>query len=126
MGLEMSKPHLRAELEADLKKICEGAKNAKDVLRHQVNLYRDVFYDSERQIRKLGEALKRYLGTGQRSSSPPGPGQNNARANSVWYSNNSAAQPPTRRGGTTGGGGRRCGICNEEGHDRRRCPQRPS
>uniref|UniRef100_A0A131YRD8 DNA topoisomerase n=1 Tax=Rhipicephalus appendiculatus TaxID=34631 RepID=A0A131YRD8_RHIAP len=125
MGLEMSKPHLRAELEADLKKICEGVKNAKDVLRHQVNLYRDVFYDSERQIKKLGEALKRYLGTGQRSSSPPGPRQNNARAGSVRDSNNSAAQPQTRRGGTAGGGGRRCGICNEEGHDRRRCPQRP-
>lgn len=124
MGLEMSKPHLRAELEADLKKICEGRKNAKDVLRHQVNLYRDVFYDSERQIKKLGEALKRYLGTGQRCSSP-GPRQNSARAGSNRDSNYSNAQPQNRRGGATGGGGRRCGICNEEGHDRRRCPQRP-
>lgn len=126
MGLEMSKPHLRAELEADLKRICEGRKNAREVLRHQVNLYRDVFYDSERQIKKLGEALKRYLGTGQRAPSPTGPRQDGTRPPPGRHgSNTGGQQQPHRRGAATGSSARRCGICNEEGHDRRRCPQRP-
>lgn len=36
MGLEMSKPHLRAQLESDLKEIIEGRKQPEAVLSEQV------------------------------------------------------------------------------------------
>ncbi len=36
MGLALSKPDLRAELEADLKRICDGVRPPADVLREQV------------------------------------------------------------------------------------------
>ena len=43
MGCPMSKPHLRAELEADLKRICEGTKDPKVVLTEQLAKYKEVF-----------------------------------------------------------------------------------
>lgn len=61
MGFEMSKPHLRAELEADLKRICEGTKDPKSVLREQLNKYREVFIEALRQAIKIDEALSKYL-----------------------------------------------------------------
>ena len=46
MGYEMSKPDLRAELEADLKLICEGKKDKFQVLRQQVQKYKQVFIEA--------------------------------------------------------------------------------
>ena len=43
MGLELSKPRLRAALERDLQAICEGRRNADDVLRDQIRNYKQVF-----------------------------------------------------------------------------------
>ncbi|XP_061079167.1 DNA topoisomerase 3-alpha isoform X2 [Conger conger] len=65
MGYEMSKPDLRAELEADLKLICEGRKEKTAVLRHHVKKYKDVFIESVRKAKKLDEALSAYLGQAQ-------------------------------------------------------------
>ncbi|KAJ8319013.1 hypothetical protein KUTeg_004104 [Tegillarca granosa] len=62
MGYEMSKPNLRAELEADLKRICEGTKNKNDVLQEQVQKYKQVFIEACRQAIKIDEALSQYLG----------------------------------------------------------------
>ena len=42
MGFFMSKPDLRAGLETDLAEICEGRKGKEDVLRGQVDKYREV------------------------------------------------------------------------------------
>lgn len=42
MGLTISKPHLRAQLEADLKAISEGRKQPQQVLAEQVNLYQVI------------------------------------------------------------------------------------
>uniref|UniRef100_UPI00358E05CE DNA topoisomerase 3-alpha n=1 Tax=Myxine glutinosa TaxID=7769 RepID=UPI00358E05CE len=61
MGYEMSKPNLRAELEADLKLICEGKKDNNRVLREQVHNYRNVFLTALEQASKLDEALAQYL-----------------------------------------------------------------
>ncbi|XP_023234513.1 DNA topoisomerase 3-alpha-like [Centruroides sculpturatus] len=61
MGFEMSKPHLRAELEADLKRICEGTKDPNVVLREQLNKYQQVFIQAVRQAIKIDEALSKYL-----------------------------------------------------------------
>ncbi|KAG9343025.1 hypothetical protein JZ751_015243 [Albula glossodonta] len=65
MGYEMSKPDLRAELEADLKLISEGRKDKTTVLRHHVEKYKAVFIESVRKAKKLDEALSTYLGEAQ-------------------------------------------------------------
>ncbi|PSN32683.1 DNA topoisomerase 3-alpha [Blattella germanica] len=61
MGFPMSKPHLRAELEADLKKICEGIKDPKLVLEEQLARYKEVFRIALEQAAKIDEALAQYL-----------------------------------------------------------------
>nr|XP_057906442.1 DNA topoisomerase 3-alpha isoform X2 [Doryrhamphus excisus] len=62
MGYEMSKPHLRAELEADLKLVSEGRKDKWSVLQHHIQKYKTVFIESVRKAKKLDEALSPYLG----------------------------------------------------------------
>lgn len=52
MGYEMSKPDLRAELEADLKLICEGKKDKVVVLRQQVQKYKQVFIEAVAKAKK--------------------------------------------------------------------------
>lgn len=64
MGYEMSKPDLRAELEADLKLICEGKKDKVVVLRQQVQKYKQVFIEAVAKAKKLDEALSQYFGNG--------------------------------------------------------------
>ncbi|XP_049417740.1 DNA topoisomerase 3-alpha [Epinephelus fuscoguttatus] len=62
MGYEMSKPNLRAELEADLKLVSEGRKDKRSVLQNQIQKYKTVFIESVRKAKKLDEALSPYLG----------------------------------------------------------------
>uniref|UniRef100_A0A3P9PY74 DNA topoisomerase n=1 Tax=Poecilia reticulata TaxID=8081 RepID=A0A3P9PY74_POERE len=62
MGYEMSKPNLRAELEADLKLVSEGRKDKQSVLQHHIQKYKAVFIESVRKAKKLDEALSPYLG----------------------------------------------------------------
>nr|XP_033819211.1 DNA topoisomerase 3-alpha isoform X1 [Geotrypetes seraphini] len=62
MGYEMSKPHLRAELEANLKLISEGKKDKLVVLREQIQKYRQVFLEAVNKATKLDEALSQYFG----------------------------------------------------------------
>uniref|UniRef100_A0A8C3V8W9 DNA topoisomerase n=1 Tax=Catharus ustulatus TaxID=91951 RepID=A0A8C3V8W9_CATUS len=62
MGYEMSKPDLRAELEADLKLICEGKKDKSAVLQQQVQKYKQVFIEAVARANKLDQALAQYLG----------------------------------------------------------------
>ncbi|XP_069123502.1 DNA topoisomerase 3-alpha-like [Argopecten irradians] len=65
MGYEMSKPNLRAELEADLTRICEGTKDKNVVLEEQKQKYKQVFIEACRQALKIDEALSKYLGEAQ-------------------------------------------------------------
>lgn len=62
MGFEMSKPHLRAELEADLKKICLGQKNKDVVLLQQIDKYKEVFVQTCEHVNQLDNALARFFG----------------------------------------------------------------
>ncbi|KAL3117990.1 hypothetical protein niasHT_005233 [Heterodera trifolii] len=55
---KVSKPNLRAELEADLVKICEGTKTKQTVLREQINIYKELFRNTELKVHKLGESLR--------------------------------------------------------------------
>lgn len=52
MGYEMSKPNLRAELEADLKLVSEGRKDKRSVLQHHIQKYKTVFIESVRKAKK--------------------------------------------------------------------------
>jgi DNA topoisomerase-3 len=64
MGFPMSKPNLRAELEADLKKICDGIKDPKVVLAEQLAKYREVFQIALQQVKDsdvMGNASMRVL-----------------------------------------------------------------
>lgn len=62
MGFAMSKPHLRAGLESDLKLICEGRKNKDVVLADQVRNYKEVFEQAMVQVEKLDNAMSSYFG----------------------------------------------------------------
>lgn len=61
MGFQMSKPNLRAELENDLKLICQGQKNPDDVLQAQINNYREVFRVALERANLIDDALAEYL-----------------------------------------------------------------
>ena len=61
MGFAMSKPNLRAELEADLKSICEGNLNPNVVLANQIGKYRSVFERAVQQVEKIEAACVKYL-----------------------------------------------------------------
>ncbi len=63
MGFEMSKPHLRAELEADLTSICEGTKDPDAVLSHHVAKYKNVFTLATSQVDKIESSVSTYLNT---------------------------------------------------------------
>lgn len=52
MGYEMSKPNLRAELEADLKLVSEGRKDKWNVLQHYIRKYKAVFIESVQKAKK--------------------------------------------------------------------------
>ncbi|TRY69414.1 hypothetical protein TCAL_06940 [Tigriopus californicus] len=61
MGFEMSKPNLRAGLEADLKSVCEGGRQPDVVLREQIAKYKSLFQIAAQQVTKIDEACARYL-----------------------------------------------------------------
>lgn len=52
MGYDMSKPTLRAELEADLKLVSEGRKDKWSVLQHHIQKYKTVFTESVQKAKK--------------------------------------------------------------------------
>lgn len=61
IGYELSKPHLRASLERELKQICEGTKNPQEVLQNQIKEYEKVFEESTKQKGKLFRQVKKYV-----------------------------------------------------------------
>jgi len=59
MGFELSRPHLRAALEADLQAICNGEKNPQEVLRHQINVYKRIFSETKSKSQFLTQNVVR-------------------------------------------------------------------
>ncbi len=53
LGYALNKPHLRANLEKELKDICEGKKTPDQVLNNQICEYKKVFQDSARKKNEL-------------------------------------------------------------------------
>lgn len=58
MNLALAQPELRAGLEVDLKRICEGTRNPSEVLTEQIDKYRDLY----RVITERALSLDRSLG----------------------------------------------------------------
>ncbi|CAJ0577349.1 unnamed protein product, partial [Mesorhabditis spiculigera] len=63
MGFAMSKPQMRANLEKQLEKICEGTRNKDEVLKEQLDRYRRIFRIAEDKINSLTAAFMRYRST---------------------------------------------------------------
>uniref|UniRef100_A0A0R3RY48 DNA topoisomerase n=1 Tax=Elaeophora elaphi TaxID=1147741 RepID=A0A0R3RY48_9BILA len=61
MGYAMSKPHMRADLESQLKLICLGQRDRDDVLKEQIARYRAIFEQAEDKVQMLSNALRQYL-----------------------------------------------------------------
>ncbi|CAK1596337.1 unnamed protein product [Parnassius mnemosyne] len=57
MGLNISKPHLRAQLEADLKAISEGRKQPEVVLAEQIAKYKEAYITVTAEANKIDNAL---------------------------------------------------------------------
>jgi len=73
MGHALSKPHLRAELENQLKEICEGRADPAAVLKDQIDKYRQVFIVTAAQIQKLDDSMAKYFGAPGQNPPPPPP-----------------------------------------------------
>ncbi|CAF1452102.1 unnamed protein product, partial [Adineta steineri] len=73
MGHALSKPYLRAELESQLKAICEGRADPAEVLRDQIDKYRQVFIVTAAQIQKLDDSMSKYFGAPGTNPPPPPP-----------------------------------------------------
>lgn len=79
MGFEMSKPYLRAQLEADLQNICEGRRRPDDVLKEQVRTYKEVFIETTDKVTQLDQALARLLTDAEGGNPNPGRPPGNRR-----------------------------------------------
>ena len=62
IGYDLSKPYLRAELEADLKAICLGQKNRDEVTRCMIEKYKQVFIETTENAPKIDQCLSSYYG----------------------------------------------------------------
>lgn len=69
MNLPLAQPKLRAELERDLKLICEGRKDPDVVLEDQINKYREVYRVITAQAIQLDQSMGNRLN--ERPRSPP-------------------------------------------------------
>ncbi|XP_039291080.1 DNA topoisomerase 3-alpha [Nilaparvata lugens] len=63
MGFGMSKPYLRSSLESELKDICDGRKDPSEVLRSQIEKYKEVYVQAYAEVPKIDAALAKYLET---------------------------------------------------------------
>eukprot|EP01103_Thecamoeba_quadrilineata_P000936 TRINITY_DN10828_c0_g1_i1.p1 TRINITY_DN10828_c0_g1~~TRINITY_DN10828_c0_g1_i1.p1 ORF type:complete len:959 (+),score=147.26 TRINITY_DN10828_c0_g1_i1:12-2888(+) len=61
MGFELSKPLLRAQMEADLKHICDGVKTKEEVMRENIAKYKEIFIKACHDAEKLDQALMQHF-----------------------------------------------------------------
>jgi DNA topoisomerase III len=61
MGLTLSKPNLRAAMEADMKKISQRAKTKNIVVNEQVNMYKAVFQEVVQKAQSMDRAVAQYF-----------------------------------------------------------------
>lgn len=68
MDLALAKPNLRAEFEDDLKKICAGTKDFRQVLQEQILKYKDAYRIMEQRVISLDEKMGARLSETPRDS----------------------------------------------------------
>eukprot|EP00667_Euglena_gracilis_P005722 EG_transcript_5767 len=99
MGYALSTPHLRAEMEKDMKSIALGQKTKAEVLRAQLAVYRDTFVKANAQVHLLDDAVRQYFDA-PRGLGPPlqrGLGQCGKCGNAMdLMAAGAAAGPPGR------------------------------
>lgn len=61
MRLSLSRPYLRAKMEANMQMICQGTKTRNEVVQETVREYEDAFRQANRQIYKFSESYTRNL-----------------------------------------------------------------
>lgn len=66
IGYELSKPALRAKMEADMVAISRGTRERADVVRDAIDMYRQVFRRVAAEANKLDASVARYF-----SDAPP-------------------------------------------------------
>jgi DNA topoisomerase-3 len=55
MNISLSKPFLRSQMEASMKRICDGQKSKDEVVQEGVHMYKDAFLQVETQVDILEE-----------------------------------------------------------------------
>ncbi|KAJ5888423.1 hypothetical protein N7495_008464 [Penicillium taxi] len=60
-SISLSKPFLRKEMELRMLEICAGRKTRQEVVQQSLDLYREVFIHTQRQIVKLKDACRKYI-----------------------------------------------------------------
>lgn len=73
MKLTLSQPQLRAGLEVDLKAICEGKKNSAEVLRRQLDIYKQCYDVIIRDISLLDRAVGNRFGSNPQAEAGTAP-----------------------------------------------------
>ncbi|KHN88784.1 DNA topoisomerase 3 [Toxocara canis] len=73
MGYAMSKPHMRADLESQLKLICLGQRTKDEVLAEQISRYQRIFEQTEVKVTMLSNAFREYLNASQQQGARRGP-----------------------------------------------------
>ncbi|KAI9290157.1 DNA topoisomerase [Umbelopsis sp. AD052] len=100
--LSLTKPFLRREMEADLKRICNGERSRDTVVQQSLIRYRDIYTKSTNEFDKLIESFRRHVGNrggnGTTSNGNPPPPPNDG-------GNGPSGGGPWRPGGGGGGGG---------------------
>jgi len=66
LGVSVSKPFLRKEMELKMKAICEGRRSRSDVVQESLDQYREVFIKTSQQISTLKDAVTKYVVNGGR------------------------------------------------------------
>ncbi|KAK6098002.1 DNA topoisomerase [Batrachochytrium dendrobatidis] len=62
IDLSLSRPFLRSLTEANMKKICDGARQREDVVSESIELYKNVFIAAFGQASKLHESCAKFFG----------------------------------------------------------------
>lgn len=61
MGLDLSSPTLRAELDANLQCICSGKKDSKNVLAELIHLYKEKFLLAVQRVESLTKSVAKFI-----------------------------------------------------------------
>ncbi|KAH8553410.1 DNA topoisomerase [Umbelopsis sp. PMI_123] len=108
--LSLTKPFLRREMEADLKRICNGERSRDDVVMESLVRYRDIYSKSTNEFDKLIDSFRRHVGNGNANAPsngnqpPPGDGGNGPSSGGNWRPGGGGGGGPGSGPGPGGGG----------------------